>query len=172
MFVFICCCTYVSMYVCTYVRTSMYVRTYVRTLMNSLIVHPCTAVRGANVRDNRGPVRDNRAPLYAIIGSPLYAIIGSSQNYCKKHTDLVTITSQSGHHVPRYSRNQIAMCPYSCPFLSSRTSPPPGPDPLAPGQILPAQGHPQAQARCLDVLSLCFPCFSDPVRDNRDPCTR
>ena len=74
--------------------------THLATLMPPLIVHPRTAVRGSNVRDNRGPVRDNRAPPYAIIGGTPYAIIGSSQNYCRIHADMVTIRSQSGHMCP------------------------------------------------------------------------
>ena len=80
-----------------YART---IRPSPSTLMPPLIVHPRTAVRGSNVRDNRGPVRDNRVPPYAIIGGTPYAIIGSSQNYCRIHADMVTIRSQSGHMCP------------------------------------------------------------------------
>ena len=44
-----------------------------------LKVHPVRAIRGSNVRDNRGPVRDNRSHPYAIIEVTPYAIIGSPQ---------------------------------------------------------------------------------------------
>ena len=153
-------------------------RTCVCTQSPALIVHPRTAVRGPNGRDNRGPGRDNGGPPDAIIGVTLDAIMGPSQNYCKIHTDLSTIKSQSGHHVPRYGRNQAAMCPHMGPTLSPPTPSPTHPPPwiaccgqleiIAPGpgpeHSRPRARSPQARALGLDVFSLRFTCFCNPTR--------
>ena len=48
----------------------------VNTLIPLLTIQTRTAVKGSNVRDNRGPVRDKRGPPYGIIGVPPYGIIG------------------------------------------------------------------------------------------------
>ena len=98
--------------------------TYVCTQSPALIVHPRTAVGGPNGRDNRGPGRDNRVPPDAIIGATPDAIIGPSQNYRKIHADLATIKSQSGHHAPRYGRNQAAMWPHMGPTSPLSLQPP------------------------------------------------
>ena len=112
-----CTVLYIYLYMCIYTQSA------------ALIVHPRTAVRGSNGRDNRGPGRDNGGPPDAIIGVTLDAIMGPSQNYCKIHTDLATIKSQSGNHVPRYGRNQAAMCPHMGPTLSPPTLSPTHPPP-------------------------------------------
>ena len=57
----------------------MYKICIMRTQRHALNIHPVRVVRGPTVRDNGGPVRDDRFPPYAIIGAPPYAIIGSCQ---------------------------------------------------------------------------------------------
>ena len=133
-----------------YART---IRPSPSTLMPPLIVHPRTAVRGSNVRDNRGPVRDNRAPPYAIIGGTPYAIIGSSQNYCRIHADMVTIRSQSGHMCQIWSQSGRHVLIY-------------GPHPL-----LTLCFHYVLHAFYI-MFCMLFIGFCAPVRDNRAPRTR
>ena len=71
---------------------------YIYTQSTLLKVHPVRAIRGSNVRDNRGPVRDNRVPPYAIIGVTPYAIKGSLQKCSENAENISIMMAQPGHN--------------------------------------------------------------------------